>query len=139
MSRGGVPAAAPGTGASRRSPAKACAVLLPVWGAAFVRQFLDFCLPTLLAPGHIPALALALPTGVGVVTSCWRGPALPAHPAREARAEPCQQDGRDNDEPIGDGNHAAPGPLAYVRALRATGTALCDTAFLFLVGDYLLA
>jgi cytochrome c553 len=30
---------------------------MPVWGSAHVGQFLNFCLPTLLARGNVPALA----------------------------------------------------------------------------------
>ena len=40
-----------------RPGAKAIRVLLPVWGEEFVGQFLEYSLPTLLAPGNIPALA----------------------------------------------------------------------------------
>ena len=40
---------------------------MPVWGAAFVRQFLDFCLPTLLAPGNIPALAQGMVDGIATL------------------------------------------------------------------------
>ena len=39
-------------GASAASPpVEAVNVLLPIWGLRYVRQFLEFCLPTLLAPG----------------------------------------------------------------------------------------
>jgi hypothetical protein len=139
MSRRGVPAAAPGIGANRRSPAKACAVLLPVWGAAFVQQFLDFCLPTLLAPGNVPALAQELPTRFVLLTRSCDVPLILAHPAWQQLAQHCDTDVQQIDDLIVDGNHHAAVTLAYVRALRATGTALCDIAFLFLVGDYLLA
>jgi hypothetical protein len=30
--------------------------IVPVWGASYTRLFVDVCLPTLLAPGNIPAL-----------------------------------------------------------------------------------
>jgi hypothetical protein len=32
-------------------------IITPVWGAEYSRLFADLCLPTLLAPGNIPALA----------------------------------------------------------------------------------
>jgi hypothetical protein len=44
-----------------RGPVKAVHVLLPLWGYRFIQQFLEFSLPTLLAPGNIPALAKDLP------------------------------------------------------------------------------
>jgi hypothetical protein len=45
-----------------RSPAKEICILLPVWGSDFISEFLVSGLPTLLAPGNIPALAASLPT-----------------------------------------------------------------------------
>src|SRR5262249_25090172 len=105
----------------------------------FVRQFLDFCLPTLLAPGNIPALAQALPTRFVLLTRSCDVPLILAHPAWQQLAQHCETDVRQIDDLIVDGNHHAAVTLAYVRALRGTGTALCDTAFLFLVGDSLLA
>ena len=53
----------------RRTPPKAINVLLPVWGYPFVRQFLEVSLPTLLAPGNLPALAKALPCTFILMTS----------------------------------------------------------------------
>jgi hypothetical protein len=123
----------------RRSPAKACAVLLPVWGVAFVRQFLDFCLPTLLAPGNIPALAQTLPTRFVLLTRSCDVPLILADPVWQQLARHCDTGVQQIDDLIVDGNHHAAVTLAYVRALRATKTALRDTAFLFLVGDYLIA
>ena len=51
-----------------RSPPKAAKLLLCVWGYSYVRQFLECGLPTLLAPGNVPALAAALPTEFIVLT-----------------------------------------------------------------------
>ena len=39
---------------SKRGPVKAVHVLLPLWGHRFIQQFLEFSLPTLLAPGISP-------------------------------------------------------------------------------------
>jgi hypothetical protein len=113
--------------------------LLPVWGVAFVRQFLNFCLPTLLAPGNIPALALALPTRLVLLTHSSDVPLIAQHPAWHQLAQHCDTELQHIDDLIVDGNHHAAITLAYVRALRAAGAALRDTAFIFLVADYLLA
>jgi hypothetical protein len=139
MNRRGVPAAAPGMGADRRSPAKACALLLPVWGVDFLRQFLDFCLPTLLAAGNVPALAEALPTRFVLLTRSCDVPLVLEHPAWQQLARLCEIEIQPIDDLIVEANHHAAVTLAYVRALRATGAALRDTVFLFLVGDCLLA
>src|ERR1700733_4640520 len=53
----------------RRDAPRAIKVVLPVWGYTYVRQFLECGLPTLLAPGNIPALAAALPTEFVLLTS----------------------------------------------------------------------
>jgi hypothetical protein len=126
-------------GADRRPPAKTCALLLPVWGVEFLRQFLDFCLPTLLAAGNVPALAEALPTRFVLLTRSCDVPLVLEHPAWQRLARLCETEIRPIDDLIVEANHHAAVTLAYVRALRATGTALRDTVFLFLVGDYLLA
>src|SRR5262245_33505475 len=128
-----VSAAAPTLGADQPIPAKACAVLLPVWGVPFVRRFLDFCLPTLLAPGNIPALAQALPTRFVLLTRSSDVALIVQHPAWRQLAQHCDTELQHIDDLIVDGNHHAVITLAYVRALRARGAALRDTAFIFLV------
>ena len=40
-----------------RLPPSNIQILLPVWGTRYTRDFLDLCLPSLLAPGNIPALS----------------------------------------------------------------------------------
>jgi len=60
---------APPAGVAPRRPVKAVQMLLPVWGHRFIRQFLEFCLPTLLAPGNVPALATTLPCCFVIMTS----------------------------------------------------------------------
>ncbi len=39
------------------APTPAFHFITPVWGAEYTRAFIEICLPTLLAPGNIPALA----------------------------------------------------------------------------------
>src|SRR5262245_13801027 len=123
----------------RRPSAKACAVLMPVWGGAFVRQFLDSCLPTLLAAGNLPALARTLPTRFVLLTQTSDVAGITAHPAWHQLAQCCSTEIMPIDDLIVDGQHHATLTLAYTRALRAAGTALPDTVFMFLVGDYLVA
>ena len=54
---------------SQRSPPRAVRLLLPVWGYRYVKQFLDCSLPTMLAPGNVPALAGMLPCTFVLLTS----------------------------------------------------------------------
>src|SRR5262245_38368504 len=123
----------------RRPPPKACAVLMPVWGAAYARQFLDCCLPTLLAAGNLPALARALPTRFVLLTQASDVAGIRAHPTWRQLAQCCDTEIATIDDLIVEGQHHASVTLAYTRALRAAGEAMRDTVFIFLVGDYLVA
>ena len=73
---------APPAGVAPRGPVKTVQVLLPVWGHRFIRQFLEFCLPTLLAPGNMPAIAGALPCRFVLLSSEADEPTIRSHPAR---------------------------------------------------------
>ena len=64
-----------------RAPPKAAKLLLCVWGYSYVRQFLECGLPTLLAPGNVPALATALPTEFIILTSADDESFIVEHPA----------------------------------------------------------
>jgi hypothetical protein len=112
---------------------------MPVWGSDFVRQFLDYCLPTLLAPGNIPGLAQALPTRFVLLTRASDLAVVSAHPAWQRLSQTCRTELQTIDDLIAEGHHHATVTLAYVRALRAAGEAVRDTVFLFLVGDYLVS
>ena len=52
-----------------------------VWGAAFVDKFMDYCLPSLLAPGNIPALARGRKVVLSIVTTDTDRDRITAHPA----------------------------------------------------------
>jgi hypothetical protein len=141
---GGNPAPAEAAGETSSSPAprppvSAVTVLMPVWGYRFVSQFLEFCLPTLLAPGNVPALAAALPTRFVLLTSESDELLICANPAWRRLEQTCTAEIRRIDDLITDGNHTATITLAFARAVRQTGEAMLDTAFIFLVSDYLVA
>src|SRR5258707_7908815 len=122
-----------------RSAPKAICFLLPVWGDAFVDQFLDHSLPTLLAPGNIPALAQALPTRFVFLTRARDGAAIRAHPACQHLAQVSQVEFSPIDDLITPGNHSTTITLAFARAVRAAGLEMLDTCFFFLVADYIMA
>ncbi|MGB7007613.1 MAG: hypothetical protein WBE05_24785, partial [Pseudolabrys sp.] len=124
---------------ANRSPLSAIKVLMPVWGSRYVRQFLEFCLPTMLAPGNIPALARRLPCTFVVMTSQRDEPLIRHHPAWHRLAEICEVEVQLIDDLITDGNHSTTITLAFTRAVRESGTQMLDTCFIFLVCDYLMA
>jgi hypothetical protein len=122
-----------------RSPPTAIKVLIPVWGARYTRQFLEFCLPTMLASGNVPALAQALPCTIVVMTSQRDEAFIREHPAWCRLAEICHAEVQLIDDLITDGNHSTTITLAYERAIRDAGAHMLDTCFIFLVSDYLIA
>jgi hypothetical protein len=122
-----------------QSAPKAICLLLPVWGVGFVRQFLDYSLPTLLAPGNIPALAEALPTRFVFLTRAQDEAAIRAHPACRHLAQLSDVGFSHIDDLIAPGNHSTTITLAFARGVRAAGTEMLDTCFFFLVADYIMA
>jgi hypothetical protein len=126
-------------GDTRRSAPQSAAFLLPVWGYPFVMQFLDFCLPTLLAPGNIPAVSTALPTRFIVLTREIDAELIDTHPAWRALQRLCSAEISFIDDLITEGNHTTTITLAFARAVRKTQQTMLDTCFIFLMSDYLFA
>jgi hypothetical protein len=122
-----------------RGPVKSVTLLLPVWGYRFVSQFLEFCLPTLLAPGNIPAIAATLPCRFILLSSELDEPVIRSHPAWRALERVCDTEIRPVDDLITEANHTATITLAFARAVREAGESMLDTCFMFLVSDYLIA
>jgi len=122
-----------------RPPARSGAVLVPVWGHRFVSQFLEFGLPTLLAPGNLPTVARELPFRVVALTSEEDGPLIRSHPAWRHLQKICAADIEPIDDLITESNHSATMTLALVRAMRSYGAAVVDTCFVLWMSDYLSA
>jgi hypothetical protein len=135
LSRADVPAAT----ADRRPPPKANCILLPVWGEDFISKFFEISLPTLLAPGNVPALAAALPTRFVFLTRTRDERSFRDHAAFRRLDKLCAVDFLPIDDLIMAGNHSTTVTLAYARAVRQAGEAMLDTCFFFLVSDYIMA
>jgi len=112
---------------------------MPVWGERYVRQFLEFGLPTLLAPGNLPALAETLPCEFEILTSLENESFIKQHPAYRKLAETCQTSIRLIDHLITARNYSTTITLAYAEAIRDLGASMVDTCFFFLVSDYIMA
>lgn len=119
--------------------AGAIKIILPVWGPRFIAQFLEFCLPSLLARGNIPALANALPTEFVLLTSSQDENVIKQHSAWRTLSTICRTEILFIDDLITHGNHSTTLTLAYTRAIRLTGEVMLDTCFLLLVSDYIVA
>jgi hypothetical protein len=122
-----------------RSAPRSIKVLLPVWGYGYVRQFLECGLPTLLAPGNIPALAAALPAEFVLLTSASDEAFVREHPTFKLLAAACETKIQLIDHLITDSNYSTTITLAYTEAVRESGDAMLDTCFFFLVSDYIVA
>lgn len=123
----------------RRAPPTAVRLVLPVWGYRYVRQFLEFGLLTLLAPGNVPALAKALPSEFLILTSTEDEDFIRQHAAFKRLSAICRTEIRLIDHLITDGNISTTITLAYSEVVRAAGPAMLDTCFFFLVSDYIMA
>jgi hypothetical protein len=125
--------------ASNKRAVKQITLLMPVWGYQFIGRFLEFCLPTLLAPNNIPAVARELPCRFVLLSSVADEPIIRSHPAWQKLERHCACEIRSIDDLITQGNHTATITLAFERALRQSGDAMRDTCFIFLMSDYLVA
>ena len=123
----------------RRPPLRAVRLLLPVWGYRYVRQFLEFSLPTMLAAGNLPALAHALPCTFVLLTSRDDAEFIADHPGYRLLSSVCRTEIQPIDDLITGDNYSTTITLAYERAVRETGLDMLDTCFLFLISDYLVA
>ena len=129
----------PEAGDSNRGGPKAIQLLVPVWGTPFISQFLRVSLPTLLAPGNLPALAKSLPCKLVFLTSSDDAADLRDHAAVHYLRSVCDVEIRTIDDLITGDNYSTTITLAYARAVRAAGDAMLDTCFFFMISDYIMA
>src|SRR5947209_1509129 len=116
---GATPVAAASPLASRADGLKAIELLLPVWGQRYVKQFINTCLPTLLAPGNLPAVAAELPCKFVFLTSSEDAEVLRDHPACRYLRSFCEVEVRIIDDLITGDNHSTTITLAYAAAVQA--------------------
>jgi 2-polyprenyl-3-methyl-5-hydroxy-6-metoxy-1,4-benzoquinol methylase len=124
---------------SGRTPPKWIKILEPVWGYEYTQQFINFSLPTLLAPGNLPALASTLPTEFIFLTGRRDEPMIRESAGYRQLSAICPVSFSLIDDIITDGNHSTTVTLAFSGAIRRTGRTMLDTCFFFLVSDYIIA
>lgn len=113
--------------------------LLGVWGQGFIRQFMALGLPTLLAPGNVPAVAAEYPCEFVFLTSKDDEEFLLEQPEIRALQQVCPVSFFPIDDLIIYTNYSTTLTLAYARAVQACGPDMLNTYFVFLVSDYLMA
>jgi hypothetical protein len=123
----------------RPSAARQVTCLLPVWGLAWVKRFLNVALPTWLAPGNLPAIAAKLPAEMVVLTAREDEIYLRAHPGFRRLQAVLPVRLHFIDHLITGNNYSTTITLAYTEAVRAAGPDMLETCFMFLVGDYIVA
>ena len=121
-----------------RPPPRYIEILLPVWGARYTGDFLDLCLPSLLAPGNVPALS-ELGSSTFVLLA-------PARNARTIEASPlwallrgCCAVRVQYIEDLVSLSSSTVLTLAYASAIREAGERALDTCFVPLVADYVVS
>lgn len=113
--------------------------LLGVWGQGFILQFMELGLPTLLAPGNVPAVAAEYPCEFVFLTSKDDEEFLLKQPQTRALQQVCPVSFLPIDDLIIYTNYSTTLTLAYGRAVQACGPEMLNTYFVFLVSDYLMA
>jgi hypothetical protein len=124
---------------NQRPPVKKICCLLPIWGYAYVKKFLEVALPTWLADGNLPTLSRMAPTEFIFLTSREDEIYIRAHPRFKRLSEICETTVHFVDHLITGNNYSTTITLAYTEAIRATGDDMLNTCFLMLVSDYIVA
>jgi 2-polyprenyl-3-methyl-5-hydroxy-6-metoxy-1,4-benzoquinol methylase len=135
-----IPASPPGQFEAVQRPAlKKVVCLLPIWGNAYVRTFLEVALPTWLADGNLPAVSRMFPTEFVFLTSREDELYLRSHPSFRRLGAICDTRVHFIDHLITGNNYSTTITLAYAGSIRAANDAMLETCFLMLVSDYIVA
>ena len=114
-------------------------VLLAVWGEKFIKDFLQLSLPSLLAPGNMPALAQAHPTRFVILTAAKDVPVFTSNHLFQKLQNVCEVEFEPMEDLIVFGNHSTTLTLSFDRAIRKTGERMLQTYFVLLNSDYIMA
>ena len=121
-----------------RLPPSNIQVLLPVWGERYTRGFLDFCLPSLLAHGNIPALSKLAPSTLVLLTTARDALVIKLSPLWDLLTRCCEVRIEPIDDLISESSSTVL-TLAYALAIRQAAHGALDTCFIPLVADYVLS
>ncbi len=121
-----------------RLPPSYIEVLLPVWGEQYTRDFLDYSLPSLLAPGNLPGLSK-----LGRCTFVLLAPTRDAAVIKDSAlwallVNYCSVRVIYIDDLISQSISTVL-TLAYILAIRGSGERALDTCFVPLVADYVIS
>src|SRR5216683_5787762 len=111
-----------------RLPPSNIQILLPVWGARYTRDFLDLCLPSLLAPGNIPALSKLAPCTLVLLVPVRDAATIEQSPLWGLLQHCCKVRIEPIDNLVSESSSTVL-TLAYALAIRETGQQALDTCF----------
>ena len=114
-------------------------VLLGVWGESFIKSFLEFSLPSLLAPGNLPALAAEYPLTFVFLTTPSDICVFEESPVFQKLKTICAIEFVSMKDLIVCGNYSTTLTYAFDRAIKQTGPEMLNTYFIFLTSDYIMA
>lgn len=121
-----------------RLPPNNIQILLPVWGARYTRDFLELCLPSLLAPGNIPALSELARCSLVLLAPAGDAAVISQTPLWGLLQRCCETRIEPIDALVSESSSTVL-TLAYALAIRVTGPQAPDTCFVPLVADYVVA
>lgn len=114
-------------------------ILLAVWGEKYIKDFLQLSLPSLLAPGNIPAMAKVYPLRLVFLTQDTDIDVFENNQVFKKLKEVCAVEFISIKDLIVFSHYSTTLTLAYDRAVRLTGEQMLNTYFVFLTADYVMA
>ncbi len=110
-----------------------------MWGEKFITDCLQLSLPSLLAPGNIPALAANYSLRFVFLSREQDIPVFENSQAFQKLKSICDVEFISIADLIVFNNYSTTLTLAYDRAVRQTGEQMLNTYFVFLTSDYIMA
>src|SRR5579863_8544235 len=114
-------------------------LLIPIWGKSYVDRFVGVALPTLLAPGNLPALAAETDLEALILTTQSTIPHFEKQKAILALNTVCKVRFLAIDDLIVEALYGVTLTLAYARGILESGAAQTETYFVFMNADFALA
>ena len=121
-----------------RPPPGDIQILLPVWGERYTRDFLELSLPSLMAPGNLPALSKLGRCTFVLLAPVGDADVIGKSPLWALLRACCAVRVQYIDNLISQSSSTVL-TLAYAWAIREVGRQALDTCFVLLVADYVVS
>src|SRR5579872_7075346 len=113
--------------------------LLPVWGESYIKRFAALSLPSLIAPGNLPALAAMTDLELCILTGQAEHHLFEPEPAFSLFRRLAPFRFIDIDDLVLDSQYGVTLTFAYLKGIAETGARMLDQYFLLLNSDIVLA